>query len=571
MRVRFGTPVPYDLLQKPDMLHEAIRITKENIRQAINAWVAVKNPDKDKASIPVLIQSLYNDTFIFSDALKRIVPTDFVRNDEGFMELVKDAAIKELKTELELKRPNIQLISSTHSINNTRSFAQSSKGMTEILKVGTDRLTALKDKQNTPEFKRLSGALDAYLKLQQPLFAQFPVIGPILSIFRMLNPDTSRNRQLELASLEQIIISESGGLAGGGCKSAKDRKAIETMHTDSMLIYQTTHSQFPDFSKPNDKEKFAEIFSNQFHSGLNQALADQNAPGAYGLKSVAGTLPDFLKDKIESDFKKTISQDNIQSALQFSNAAASLNRFKGKFSFKPFAKALKVAKPLRAAFIILASLPLLVPFTFFQTGARWALRQTIQAQLKNPTLTKQPWYSLMQFGAVLSSLTGLPTLLQWVQNILTQSKNHQAILKAREIVPKKVYFNSLPGNTVTTYNNLTPDPTVSNKISTTLPNSVPVTKTRSPLKHNQSLNNINLPQTDPKINIEPVQQNPPPTVVQKFKSNIQQEAEKKKASLDDLKKNTIENVKETINQSPSIKEKITTIQNLLLKSKKPSQ
>ncbi len=463
IRGRSGTPVPYELLKKPNLLHEAVRITEENIRQTIEAWIQEKKIlDQSNLTIPVLIQSLYNDVFIFSDALKKIVPAGFIQTDEGFMELVKDTAIENLQKNWK-GPPKIDLISTAHSINNTRSFAFSTKGMAKIVAVGIAQLNTLSP--NTPEYKKLRQAMDAYLTLQQPTATQLPLIGPLLSVVGLLNPDTNRNRQLELASLEQIIISESNGFSGGSCKSGKDRKTVEVMHTDSMLIFQELYGQFPDFNNTKDKEKFAFIFSNQFHSGLYEAMADQNAPGAQGLKSILGILPSFLCNQIEKDFVKPIESSakpnedsakpnmDILSRLQFSHAAAGLNRFQGKFSLNAFQKQFPGTKPILAILITLLSLPILIPFTFFQTGARWALKQTIQKQLKNPSLTKQPLYGLMQAGAVLASLTSLPTLIQWFQDVRTLMKNRQILLKAREIISKKFIFPTIPQTIVTFHKN----------------------------------------------------------------------------------------------------------------------
>jgi hypothetical protein len=101
-------------------------------------------------------------------------------------------------------------------------------------------------------------------------------------------------RELFLSSLEQLIILTQEGYSYGSCVSGKDRKAMELMHTDAMLIYKDLYGHWPSFahaSSSPERIRFVTIVAKLYLSHHQHELAGQNAPGSEGIKTPSVYLP----------------------------------------------------------------------------------------------------------------------------------------------------------------------------------------------------------------------------------------------------------------------------------------
>lgn len=99
-------------------------------------------------------------------------------------------------------------------------------------------------------------------------------------------------RELFLSSLEQLMILCSGGYSYGSCVSGKDRKAIELLHTDAMLLYKHYYRCWPKYTDTQEnRQRFVELLTELYLSRHQQTLAAQNAPGAEGIKTPNCYLP----------------------------------------------------------------------------------------------------------------------------------------------------------------------------------------------------------------------------------------------------------------------------------------
>jgi hypothetical protein len=110
-----------------------------------------------------------------------------------------------------------------------------------------------------------------------------------------------KGRELFLSSLEQLIIMKQEGYSYGSCVSGKDRKAIELMHTDAMIMYETCYKKWPQFTDPDsspERNRFVAIVADLYISGHQQELAGQNAPGSEGIKTPERYLPKDICDEI---------------------------------------------------------------------------------------------------------------------------------------------------------------------------------------------------------------------------------------------------------------------------------
>ena len=115
------------------------------------------------------------------------------------------------------------------------------------------------------------------------------------------------------SSLEQIISDKLGGVGSGSCKSGKDRKGLETLHTDAMLIYQSRYGSLPRYDDQGAaRERFVEICVELYMSRHQHEIASQNSPGACGLKELKNILP---KDIREAIGEKELSEANKYGSL----------------------------------------------------------------------------------------------------------------------------------------------------------------------------------------------------------------------------------------------------------------
>lgn len=134
-------------------------------------------------------------------------------------------------------------------------------------------------------------------------------------------------RELFLSSLEQLIILTLGSYSYGSCVSGKDRKAIELIHTDAMIIYKERFGYWPIFAEPQDKEnriRFVALVADLYMSRHQHEHAGQNAPGSEGIKT-----PDwYLPADIVAEISKRLSSER---ALRDDDRFATNNEVKNIF------------------------------------------------------------------------------------------------------------------------------------------------------------------------------------------------------------------------------------------------
>lgn len=108
-------------------------------------------------------------------------------------------------------------------------------------------------------------------------------------------------REMFLSSLEQLIIMAIKGFSYGSCVSGKDRKAIELIHTDAMMLYKIKYKQYPKFVAPTENIEridFVKIVVDLFTSRHQHEHAGQNAPGSEGIKTPSNYFPKDIADAI---------------------------------------------------------------------------------------------------------------------------------------------------------------------------------------------------------------------------------------------------------------------------------
>ena len=139
-------------------------------------------------------------------------------------------------------------------------------------------------------------------------------------------------RELFLSSLEQLITLTIGWYSYGSCVSGKDRKALELLHTDSMIIHKFLYGRWPKFGDPKDKEdrvRFVAIFVGLYVSRHQHEHAGQNAPGSEGIKTPGWYLPEDIVVAINKYL-------GIEKALDNDDRLATANEVKNIKGFKKY-------------------------------------------------------------------------------------------------------------------------------------------------------------------------------------------------------------------------------------------
>lgn len=147
------------------------------------------------------------------------------------------------------------------------------------------------------------------LRTAQGFVAETPVLQVLLDEYHSVleSPMGSATvldyvgRELFLSSLEQLIVLGMGGYSYGSCVSGKDRKAVELMHTDAMILYKEKYGVWPKFGVPSEKIErinFVELFTNLYMTRHQHEHAGQNAPGSEGIKTPGWYLPADISEAI---------------------------------------------------------------------------------------------------------------------------------------------------------------------------------------------------------------------------------------------------------------------------------
>lgn len=135
-------------------------------------------------------------------------------------------------------------------------------------------------------------------------------------------------RELFLSSLEQLITVRQNGIAYGSCVSAKDRKALEFMHTDAMELYHHWYGNWPLYNDVENSSRaaFVDIFAHLYISRHHQRSASLNAPGSEGIKTPTMYLPIDITTSIESYYAKFNPQ--FTAPLSDDDVLASMNELR---------------------------------------------------------------------------------------------------------------------------------------------------------------------------------------------------------------------------------------------------
>lgn len=294
----------------------------------------------DEISLPFLVQTLISPLNIGS----------FEHNPDYQVFLDKEQAIERLKDWLkdgiDLEIPNgdkkskiikvkVDVFSTNHPLNVGRYIDYTTTS--PMLEYFQQQYKALRrryvvahseHKDEAPllfeKLKRISPLLDQYrLTIQQ---------GGFLKTFT-----DARGRELFISSQEQLLVSQFCGIGYGSCISGKDRKALETIHSDAMQVFYDLYGRWPLWECKSstdsdllqdkvDRLEFTEIFAQIYVTRHQQCNANQNSIGAFGIKTPKMYLPTDIQQAISRHYLGSCFDQH--KVLGFDDDLASNNEIK---------------------------------------------------------------------------------------------------------------------------------------------------------------------------------------------------------------------------------------------------
>lgn len=341
-RERSGIVCPVDLYKKDENV-ERQRLTDDNVAQLITStlkeralrylekWPQTSQPIK----LPILVQTLLSPG-VLSALLNG------GSNNNSMMIENKNEAIRKLKeafanptteahqnffSQLGLDVNSSGMITYTNDSGKSITVEPVIVSTNHSVNIWRILPVPLKQEEKTPNnnnAKTLLEAANEFVSVHQNDASAKNDIDILLNAMKDYQTTPSlaparRHRPLFLSSLEQIIAEKSGGVGYGSCKSGKDRKGMETLHTDAMLVYQSRYHVLPKYNDtPENREKFVAIFVELYQTYHHQEVASLNASGSRGLKELNHILPEDIQEALGSKL------------LKEANFMGSLNKVKNK-------------------------------------------------------------------------------------------------------------------------------------------------------------------------------------------------------------------------------------------------
>ncbi len=193
------------------------------------------------------------------------------------------------------------------------------------------RITRTNHPFNTAKIVLYTVASDPYIRAlvaaMEARQKSIPQLKPLLESYKaVLNSGMGSTnifdyygRELFLSSLEQLMFNVTKDYSFGSCVSGKDRKAIETIHTDAMCRYMHDYGVWPEITDVGqDRINFVNLFADIYLSRHHQERSGQNAPGSEGIKTPYKYLPADIAAEI-------IKRLNHDKALVYEDRLATNN------------------------------------------------------------------------------------------------------------------------------------------------------------------------------------------------------------------------------------------------------
>jgi hypothetical protein len=359
-----STPMPISLKKHPK---ESLRLAKQNVKQLITSAarkIIATNPtpQQTKITLPILIQSLLS-----AHPFNRKIGNDKFMLDvkeEAIVAVIDEYAAKPLTLAVDGIDyvVDLQVLQSNHALNEFRVLnklgkliygenttgkynAECSASLINLackklniaLHIAPLRPITAKDMR-----EKNNNALQTIKEHVNNKINDATADEKILSIALKTYIEISENggydnedgdRNLFHAALELFITGKVDGLGESACKSGKDRRGAVEAFKNAILAYIAIYGNMPplygDKMRSADRQKFLEIVVTFFKSGFVQTIANENAPGAAGLKSMTG--PKIIKTIIPGILPPDLTKElEAHSNLKEEGKISKINKPKEK-------------------------------------------------------------------------------------------------------------------------------------------------------------------------------------------------------------------------------------------------
>lgn len=305
--------------------------TQTNINHIVNTGLsalldqhlsarAFSEGDTVNVSLQVMLQTLISPTYseafqpdakLYQDKMSAIKAIQAVHKSlPAYQAQNSEGRIGQINLELD-----VALQATNHPLNGFGRLAPTPANCGSCLSFIADTELFLNENPEHQHADDIQELLEDYRSLLQ--------LGGI----RQANLYDENKRELFLSSLEQVLCILQGNLSYGSCVSGKDRKALELMHTDAILLYHRLYGHWPhyeDDAKSPARVNFRYIFSQLYLSHHHHCSAELNAPGSQGIK--------FPDQYLPQDIAKNL-QTHQPNALIIDDALASFNELRSIISF----------------------------------------------------------------------------------------------------------------------------------------------------------------------------------------------------------------------------------------------
>lgn len=287
MAYRMAVPVPFLMLDHA----ERISSSKANIDQILGFWLKASRIEsamrhywgyESNASLeqaikkPLMLFSLLTEKSQASFLGKFLDTFGFSinNNNSRFVADVKQAYVSWLSQQSGISK-RYSIFNQGLGINSLRS--------SDSIAFSQDILNFLEDFLHCIETFRV--------EIPQKNFSKIHALKTMVSHIKahvVINDNEltrGRNKNLYLAAVYDLAIRLTGGISIGHCKSSKDRKGMELLYADAMLVFYHNYDVFPAYAdQGRARENFLKICKGLFDSGHMLKLINQNILGCSGLK-----------------------------------------------------------------------------------------------------------------------------------------------------------------------------------------------------------------------------------------------------------------------------------------------
>lgn len=318
-RYRSSMISPRDFIKVDERGHRELRqkMTLANaehlLRLEIDARLQSKFPQNEacpRASVEEYLQEYAKDRLHLIQTLispvigsKLFIPDRHLHQDKvGAIKTINENGI-ELSFRGETYRVPLHVFDTNHALNMARHIVPTGT----LFEVGstssaiTDLIIAARKIQES-----LQGGDSPSLILRLKIISEaISELESLVSDFAVGDPF---HRELHIAGLEELIVSTLAGYACGSCVSGKDRKGLEALYVDAMLLYVMKYHAVPKYNDTEaNRNNFIKIFVDLYLSHHQEEYASLNAPGAVGIKTPDNYLPQDILNLI----KQKSDQDSI--------------------------------------------------------------------------------------------------------------------------------------------------------------------------------------------------------------------------------------------------------------------